>query len=507
MKSEAYLNEIRTSNGLRRAVLKKLVVEGSRVVFYLVTDLTYRQQDVDFARDVSKKYVPEGYEADVDVMKSVPSAEGVSAKITGFLKEKFPAAAAFLSPADVEVSIGEAGGAFAVTFGDEEYARIPADELLNALAAELSRSFCGSWTGRLVKARREAHEIEHEAPLPAEVILAPRVFPVEEFCAIDGAEGKTALCIADLKGEMAVTVCGELVHFEERAAKNGKIYFRFTVRDGSGVLTASYFPKKATAEKVRALQAGTSVCLTGVNELFNGSFRFTASKIDLGRPPKDYEFRKTYRPVPAAYVAVRPEPTGDLVQADLFGGTELPESFRAGSYVVFDLETTGLSHTPVGGVMDRIIEIGAVKIVNGSISEKFSSFVACPVRLTDEIKQLTGIDDAMLEGAPAVKDVLADFYKFCEGCDLVAHNMAFDSSFIRFYGEEEGYLFNHRQYDTVEFAREVLVLGNYKLNTLADYFHFEFRHHRAFDDAFVTAKIFIELVRKRGGLPKPFASF
>ena len=179
----------------------------------------------------------------------------------------------------------------------------------------------------------------------------------------------------------------------------------------------------------------------------------------------------------------------------------------ADDYVVFDLETTGLSHTPVGGVMDRIIEIGAVKIVNGSISEKFSSFVACPVRLTDEIKQLTGIDDAMLEGAPAVKDVLADFYKFCEGCDLVAHNMAFDSSFIRFYGEEEGYLFNHRQYDTVEFAREVLVLGNYKLNTLADYFHFEFRHHRAFDDAFVTAKIFIELVRKRGGLPKPFASF
>ncbi len=508
MKSEAYLNEIRLSAGLKRAVLKKIIIEGDRVTFCLVTDLTYRKEDTDYAREVSSRYVPAGYTAEVNVVKSVPSEEGIRATVSELLRTRFPAAAAFFTPEDVEVTLSGAGGKFLLDVEEKEREKFAAGDVLNTLSAELNRRFCGSWIGDYRRVEKAPRELVHEAPPPAEVVVGPRVFPVENFGAIDGAEVTSALCIADLKGEeQNVTLCGELVHLEERTTKTGKPYFRMTVRDSSGSLSLSYFAKKATVEKVRALQAGTSVCLTGANELFNGSFRFTANKIDLGAPPEGYVAKKIYLPVPAVYKVVRPEPISDPVQADLFGVKPLPEEFGKTSFVVFDLETTGLNHSPVGGSMDRIIEIGAVKIEGGVIKEKFSSFVACPVRLSGEIKELTGITDDMLLGAPEVDKVLADFCKFCKDCSLVAHNAAFDSAFVRFYGEEAGYRFDHRLFDTVAIAQETLRLSNYKLNTIADYYGFTFNHHRAFDDAFVTAKIFIELVREKGAIPKPFSSF
>ena len=84
----------------------------------------------------------------------------------------------------------------------------------------------------------------------------------------------------------------------------------------------------------------------------------------------------------------------------------------------------------------------------------------------------------------------------------MGHNVQFDIKFVRHYGEEQGYYFDHKTYDTLSFAQELLFLSNYKLNTVADEFGFTFNHHRAFDDAFVTAKIFIELCRKKNGLPR-----
>ena len=152
--------------------------------------------------------------------------------------------------------------------------------------------------------------------------------------------------------------------------------------------------------------------------------------------------------------------------------------------------------------MDKIIEIGAVKLIGGEIKEKFSSFVACPERLSKEIIDLTGIHDRDLVGAPEVEKVLADFFKFTDGAILVGHNVTFDYRFVKYYGEQHGYMFDKKQYDTYALAQEVLrgQLVNYKLNTVADYYGFTFNHHRAFDDACVTAKVFMELVKAKGKL-------
>ncbi len=503
MKSSDYLNEIRKAEGLRRAVLKKIVVEGRDVVFHLLTDVNYTDGDCAAAERVSQAYVPAGYTARVRVMKSVPGEEGVKRAVAETLKKRFPAAAAFVSPEDIRVSLHEGGGGFFIAIGDEERAQFT-DAVLDELSAELNKTFCGVWTGELCRTEKARGDIVREELPPPETVYAPRIFPIENYAPIDGAHPENAVYIADLTREMrGISVCGRLTYLEERESKRGTPYFTMTVSDGTGSLRTSYFPKKATVEKVRALERGTDVCLTGDNELFNGGLSFRAKAVDFGSAPENFvpEARPS-RPVPPRYVCTAPSPVSDFVQSKMFGELALPASFLKRKFVVFDLETTGLNNTPAGGGMDRIIEVGAVKIEEGRIAEKFSTFVACPVRLSAEIVTLTGITDEMLAGAPPIQDVIADFYKFCDGCELVGHNVQFDSKFIRYYGEKEGYLFDQKQYDTVSMAQEMLRLSNYKLNTVADHFGFVFHHHRAYDDAFVTAKIFLELVKLRKGLPR-----
>ena len=192
----------------------------------------------------------------------------------------------------------------------------------------------------------------------------------------------------------------------------------------------------------------------------------------------------------------------DYTQTGLFDSLDKPDDLKNNVFVCFDLETTGLNNNPAMGKMDKIIELGAVKIIDGEIKEKFSSFIACPDRLSKEIIDLTGIHDSDLIGAPEVEKVLADFYKFTDGAILVGHNVTFDYRFVKYYGEQCGYMFDKKQYDTLTLAQEVLrgQLANYKLNTVADYYGFTFNHHRAFDDACVTAKVFMELIKAKGRL-------
>lgn len=99
---------------------------------------------------------------------------------------------------------------------------------------------------------------------------------------------------------------------------------------------------------------------------------------------------------------------------------------NAGSVVVLDFETTGLSP----GVGDRAIEIGAVKLVDGCITERFQSLMYPGQRISGFIESYTGITNKMLKAAPPCKEVMRDFSGFISGCDLVAHNASFDKRFL-----------------------------------------------------------------------------
>ena len=167
-------------------------------------------------------------------------------------------------------------------------------------------------------------------------------------------------------------------------------------------------------------------------------------------------------------------------------------------YVVFDLETTGFSPET-----NRIIEIGAVKVQNGKIVDKFSTFVNPEVPIPFRIEQLTSINDSMVIDAPVIADILPEFMKFCEGCVMVAHNADFDMSFIKKNCQRLDIPCKPTIVDTVALARVLLPnLNRFKLDTVAKALGVSLEnHHRAVDDAGCTAEIFvkfIEMLRERG---------
>ena len=162
-----------------------------------------------------------------------------------------------------------------------------------------------------------------------------------------------------------------------------------------------------------------------------------------------------------------------------------------GTFIVFDLETTGFSP-----IKDKIIEIGAVKVEKGKITERFSTFVNPQIPIPFKITQLTSITDAMVLDAPPIEEVLPRFLEFVGDGVLVAHNASFDVSFIEQNCRYEDIQPDFTSVDTVAMARVLLpTLSRFKLNIVAKALNISLEnHHRAVDDAGATAEIFEKFV-------------
>ena len=158
------------------------------------------------------------------------------------------------------------------------------------------------------------------------------------------------------------------------------------------------------------------------------------------------------------------------------------------SFVVFDIETTGLYKD-----VNKITEIGAVKIENGRITDRWSTFVNPEESIPENIIRLTGITDEMVAGAPTIDKVLPSFLDFCKGCVLVAQNASFDIGFIKKNAADCGLEYNFCHTDTLILARCLHPeLSNYRLDTLSRHYKVILEnHHRAVDDAKATADIFL----------------
>ncbi|MEY8430541.1 PolC-type DNA polymerase III [Lachnospiraceae bacterium 48-42] len=163
-----------------------------------------------------------------------------------------------------------------------------------------------------------------------------------------------------------------------------------------------------------------------------------------------------------------------------------------GTYVVFDLETTGFSP-----IKDKIIEIGAVKVENGVIRDHYSTFVNPGVPIPFQITQLTSITDQMVMGSPDIETVLPEFLEFVGDAVLVAHNASFDVGFIEQNCRYQDIEPDFTSVDTVALARILLpTLSKFKLNVVAKALNIsQEHHHRAVDDARVTAEIFVKFIQ------------
>ena len=361
--------------------------------------------------------------------------------------------------------------------------------------------------------------------------------------------------IEKIEGEMGeVTVRGKILDKDSRELRSGKNIIIFHITDFTDTITVKVFANEDTLEDLNAaIKPGTFIRLCGMTtidrfdgELTIGSVRgikkaedFTSKRMDHS-PVKRVELHCHTKMsdmdgvsdvasiikkakewgmealavtdhgcvqafTEASHALDKNDPfkmlygvEGYLVD-DMKDLVENPKGQTfADSFVVFDIETTGFSPEK-----NKIIEIGAVKVEKGVITDKFSTFVNPDVPIPFEIEQLTGINDNMVLPAPKIDVILPQFLEFCEGCSLVAHNASFDVSFISQNAALLGLPFDPTVLDTVALARHLLPnLNRFKLDTVAKALNISLEnHHRAVDDAGCTAEIFvkfIEMLKERG---------
>lgn len=172
--------------------------------------------------------------------------------------------------------------------------------------------------------------------------------------------------------------------------------------------------------------------------------------------------------------------------------TEMRQHLKTG-FVAFDLETTGLSDAD-----DAIVEIGAVKVVDGSIVDTYSQLVDPERRMPPAASRVNHITDDMLAGKPKIYEILPDFLEFVGDMPLVAHNIKFDAKFLmqacmrnRFRSPDNGF-------DTMSLARYYPEATNKKLGTLAKEAGIDVgTAHRALDDAKTAAMLLLDALGKK----------
>ena len=362
-------------------------------------------------------------------------------------------------------------------------------------------------------------------------------------------------------GEMGeVVVVGKVIRLEERLLRSGKTIMIFDLTDFTDTITVKMFIKPEMLDEVKEfLRMGAFLKLKGITNIdkFDGELSigsvngirraadFTSrrqdnsevkrvelhchtkmSDMDGVSDVKDIIKRAKEWGMPAlaitdhgcvqafpdafhtfsgnAFETIKTDPFKVIYGVEGYLVDDLKEVVvRSGdqslrdTYVVFDIETTGLS-----AKKNKIIEIGAVKVENGEIIDRFSAFVNPREPIPFEIERLTGINDGMVMDEPPVEEVLPRFLDFCGAAVMVAHNASFDMSFIEYNAEQLGIDFKPTIVDTVALARILLPeLKRFKLDTVAKALNVSLEnHHRAVDDAEATAHIFtafIERLEKR----------
>lgn len=162
------------------------------------------------------------------------------------------------------------------------------------------------------------------------------------------------------------------------------------------------------------------------------------------------------------------------------------------SYVSIDLETTGLNPKS-----DKIIEIGAVRVVDGKPAERFSTFVNPGRKLEERIVELTGIHDEDLQDAPTIEEVWPSLLEFLGDSILLGHSILFDYSFLKKAAVNQKLTFEKQAIDTLKIARRFLTeLEHRSLDYLCEYYEIPHQAHRALADAEATSELYRRLVEQ-----------
>ena len=241
--------------------------------------------------------------------------------------------------------------------------------------------------------------------------------------------------IDDVKTESGSCVlCGKISNVSQRGYRNKKFnpddpktgpellpLIKFILDDTTGKIEVTCFPRPEDAETLLGnLEEHKQVICSGSVSKFKDALSLTASAIFECEIDFDSINRFSAKPVPDNYTCVYPQNCVSIRQQSFIDadGDEVNDYFKGKTFVIFDLETTDkfpeLAH---------IIQLAALKVVDGVEKQTFNTFVKPPVAIPAEITELTGITDDDVANAPKIEEVIPDFYKFCQGATLVGHNL------------------------------------------------------------------------------------
>ncbi|MBQ8426571.1 MAG: 3'-5' exoribonuclease [Clostridia bacterium] len=500
VKSNAeFLSDIREiDERLKNIRLSSIEIERkeSKIRYNFICDTAVDQELQKKILEQAEKITSPAFKSvEVSVKKIVSNDQLVNAEIFRYLNETYPSVSIFLKQTDIiSTAVGEViKYVLRLTEDGAEY--VKRNGALIKLNDYLGKKFCSDFAGSIeVKEAEESVSLLSEEVFVGELKkIEHRTIKVLDIVPIDDPTiGDTALYIEDaISGE--VTVCGTVTDVVERETKNGKPYLIIHLDDTTGRTSGVYFSKKSTYHKIKEITVGEAIIARGNIGDYNGRKSFTFDKINRCTFPKDFVKKDRYKKEPPKeYKTIFPTPATTVKIASVFDDqTALPKELTDNEYVVFDIETTGLDVMSNG-----ITEIGAVKLVNGKITEQFTTLVKPDYRITEEIVKITGITEEMVKDAPKISTVIPDFMKFIQGAVLVAHNADFDVKFIKRFAGAEEYEVKNKVMDSVELARATLpFLKRHDLHTVADHFGIAFRHHRALSDAYATAEAFVEMMK------------
>ncbi len=283
-----------------------------------------------------------------------------------------------------------------------------------------------------------------------------------------------------------------------------KVLFKFVISDTTGSMDCLYFakvrkPKKGETESstcMDLLKDGDDAVILGNYRLsdFSGKNELLITKLALCKI--NYEGlakrREDIKNANKIKIFQTPKVYDVDMNETLLDMLGHCDYIMNNKFVVFDLETTGLSTES-----DDVIEIGAVKMEGGKIVEYYNTLVDPKRHIPDQASEVNHIYDEDVKNSPYIEDIFGFFAQYCKGYILVAHNgNGFDFKIIRRLADSFGYPLNNVMVDSLTEARNVLPsLRRHSLESLCNHYGIINQNaHRAYEDAEATAKVFVKLM-------------
>lgn len=284
---------------------------------------------------------------------------------------------------------------------------------------------------------------------------------------------------------------------DDKTPKYERKMYKWTMEDPTGEINCLFMSNKETQAKLEKLEKDSVIVVRGnlEDDKFSGGLTLKVKDLAYCSLPEDFVEYVEWRKEKPFYEFVEPEKVVVYAQDDLMSfAQEKPvcDYLKGKTFVCFDFETTGL-HYETG---DKIVEIGAVKIEDGKITEKFMCYVDPEKHIPADSTKITGITDDDVAGAPKDFEALQDFHKFTRGAILTGYNiLGFDMRFLLGQGKTSRWNFDNEAIDTYHLAQKfVHGVKNYKLGTIAEKLGVVLDNaHRAVYDAMATAEVFIKL--------------